>query len=167
MYRLLDTTRFRGGTSKRSNSISNIARINNRAKTDNSKNMQTIMIRREVEKERTKQNTERLRTRYVKETNMYLKELENYKKIFETIPQVVDSNAWKKVNISTLKTLVKFKRRKEDDKEPTSKVELQRIWSETLNRPNMTMNERLNENKLSDKTLIAEILLDMSNTNTE
>ena len=31
----------------------------------------------------------------------------------------------------------------------------------------MTMNERLNEKKLSDKTLIAEILLDMGNTNTE
>ena len=96
-----------------------------------------------------------------------MKELENYKKSFETIPQVGDSAVWKKVNISTLKTLVKFKRRKEDNKAPTSKVELQRRWSETLNRPNMTMNERLNEKKLSDKTLIAEILLDMSNTNTE
>ena len=98
---------------------------------------------------------------------MYLKELENYKKSFETIPQVGDSDAWKKVNISTLKTLVKFKRIMEDSKAPTSKVELQRRWSKTLNRPNMTINERLDEEKLSNKTLISKILLDMSKNKTK
>ena len=103
------------------------------------------MIRRAVEKRRQSRILKyiTLKGTLCLKINMYIKELENYKKSFQTISQVGDSDVWKKVNISTMKTLVKFRRRKEDGKGPTSKVELQRRWNKALNRSNMKMSERL------------------------
>ena len=101
----------------------------------------------------------------MKEIEHSIKEKGNYLLAVQSLPQKDDTNAWKKVNMATLRTLVKWTRRKGDNKLPTARLELQQRWNETQNRDEMTFNERLGAKKLPDEDLIAKILLDMSGSN--
>ena len=104
---------------------------------------QATMAKKAAAQEKNQANLEKLKERYTKEIQQYVKEKGKYQLAVQSLPQQDDTDAWKKVTMATLKTLVKWKRRKEDDKVPTTKVQLQVRWNETQNRCEMTLHERL------------------------
>jgi len=68
---------------------------------------QAAMARKAAAQEKSQANSEKLKERYNKEIQQYVKEKGKYQLAVQSLPQQDDTDAWKKVTMATLKTLVK------------------------------------------------------------
>ena len=68
---------------------------------------QATMARKAASQEKSQAHSKKLKDRYNKEIQQHIKEKGKYQLAVQSLPQQDDTDAWKKVTMATLKTLVK------------------------------------------------------------